>query len=183
MSLFCKNCGHELRPGSKFCPNCGLPVDETSAESWETYPTYEAGHEETLKDKFFSYRGRLNRKPYFLRGILLSAVSSVLGLLEMLLFPEAFGPDAALRAAVESGGLTAGSGNLIFIALDVALSLSGISLTIRRSHDLNKSGWFLLLLFIPIVNLYAIFKLWLSKGTEGPNRFGPDPLAPAKGRV
>lgn len=50
-------------------------------------------------------------------------------------------------------------------------------LNIKRLHDLDKSGWFLLLNLIPIVNWGLSIYLLFFKGTEGPNRFGADPLA------
>ena len=50
-------------------------------------------------------------------------------------------------------------------------------LVIRRWHDLGKSGWFTLLLLIPLVNLIVAIYLWVKKGDEGPNQYGDDPLA------
>ena len=44
-----------------------------------------------------------------------------------------------------------------------------IALTARRMHDNDKSGWFQL---IPIYSLYLV----IIKGTDGPNRFGDDPV-------
>jgi hypothetical protein len=51
-----------------------------------------------------------------------------------------------------------------------------VLLTIQRSHDFNVSGWLSLILLIPLVPL--IF--WIIPGTEGTNRFGPQP-PPNKG--
>lgn len=49
-------------------------------------------------------------------------------------------------------------------------------LDIRRLHDLDKSGWLVLIMLIPIINLLFIVYLLVAKGTTGPNRFGNDPL-------
>jgi uncharacterized membrane protein YhaH (DUF805 family) len=43
-----------------------------------------------------------------------------------------------------------------------------IAVSVRRMHDVNKSGWFIL---IPIYNLI----LYCTNGTKGPNQYGPDP--------
>jgi uncharacterized membrane protein YhaH (DUF805 family) len=79
----------------------------------------------------------------------------------------------------------------------LALFLPGIAVSIRRLHDLDKSGWWLLLplgtlilggvigaLLMPIIGgiIYlagvAILIYWfVQKGTDGANQFGPDPLA------
>lgn len=48
---------------------------------------------------------------------------------------------------------------------------------IKRWHDLDKSGWWVLINFIPIVGgLWCLVECGFLKGTVGPNRFGPDPL-------
>lgn len=47
---------------------------------------------------------------------------------------------------------------------------------ITRLHDTNRSGWFQLIGFIPIVNLYLFYVLLFQKGTEGANQYGEDPL-------
>lgn len=55
-----------------------------------------------------------------------------------------------------------------------------IVLSIKRFHDLNKSGWFYLCLWIPIVGLYFYFLLIYKKGTAGDNPYGPDPMVKNK---
>ena len=49
-------------------------------------------------------------------------------------------------------------------------------LMIRRLHDLNLSGFFVLLSFVPIVSFGLIVYLFIKKGTEGDNDYGADPL-------
>jgi uncharacterized membrane protein YhaH (DUF805 family) len=51
-----------------------------------------------------------------------------------------------------------------------------ISAAIRRLHDTDRSGWFYLLVLIPLVNFYLLYVL-ATKGTAGENRFGADPVA------
>jgi uncharacterized membrane protein YhaH (DUF805 family) len=53
--------------------------------------------------------------------------------------------------------------------------IAGLSLTVRRLHDLNKSGWWFLIVFT-IVGVFVIIYWQCLKGDEGDNRFGPDPL-------
>jgi uncharacterized membrane protein YhaH (DUF805 family) len=58
----------------------------------------------------------------------------------------------------------------------LALILPGIAISIRRLHDLDRSGWWYLLVFVPLVG-GIILLIWnCMRGTVGPNRFGPDPL-------
>lgn len=50
-----------------------------------------------------------------------------------------------------------------------------VPLCVRRLHDVNISGWFVLLLLVPVVNLIAVLLGIGVKGSAGDNRFGPDP--------
>jgi uncharacterized membrane protein YhaH (DUF805 family) len=54
--------------------------------------------------------------------------------------------------------------------------LPGIAVSIRRLHDLDRTGWWILLALIPLIGWIILLIWYITKGTEGPNRFGPDPL-------
>jgi uncharacterized membrane protein YhaH (DUF805 family) len=58
----------------------------------------------------------------------------------------------------------------------LALFLPGLCVSIRRMHDLDKSGWWILIALIPVIGILVYIYWLVSKGTDGPNRFGPDPL-------
>lgn len=187
--MFCQNCGNELPEGAAFCPECGAKVAEIVTTESETAvetapPTMEAEKaesmasevvvataaisqsayqaikkEETWKEKYFSFHGRLNRKHYILRSIVLNIGSGMLaGILAVLL----------------------GDAVLSFVgcaAISVAVFFSALSLCVRRLHDLNRSGFLFLLFFIPVINFFLAIYLIFFKGTEGENRYGSDPLA------
>ncbi len=53
--------------------------------------------------------------------------------------------------------------------------LPGLAVQVRRLHDLGKSGWWLLLSFIPIVGFIILIVWWCRDGEVGGNRFGADP--------
>ena len=58
----------------------------------------------------------------------------------------------------------------------LALFIPGIAIGIRRLHDLDRTGWWFLIAFTGIGLILLL--IWACmKGTAGPNRFGPDPLA------
>lgn len=57
----------------------------------------------------------------------------------------------------------------------LAIIVPTIAVQVRRFHDQDKSGWFILLGFIPYVGGIILFVFMCLDGTPGPNRFGPDP--------
>ena len=114
----------------------------------------------------FSFDGRIRRIEYFLSGI----VGGIVTWIAMLL-----GVGTFIFGA--SSGSAGGSvfGLLIGLAALVASVWFSLAQGVKRLHDLNKSGWLILLMFIPIVN--AIFGLYMlfADGTVGPNQYGADP--------
>ncbi|MDR0734190.1 MAG: DUF805 domain-containing protein [Elusimicrobiota bacterium] len=63
--------------------------------------------------------------------------------------------------------------NLFLIASFIPMLTIGI----RRLHDLDRSGWLMVLAFIPLINLIFFLVLLLHPGTKGENRFGEEPKA------
>ena len=51
-----------------------------------------------------------------------------------------------------------------------------VSVAIRRLHDSDRTGWWYLLIFVPLIGWIILLIWYVTKGTDGPNRFGPDPL-------
>jgi uncharacterized membrane protein YhaH (DUF805 family) len=60
---------------------------------------------------------------------------------------------------------------LLYNLYVLAILIPSIAVGVRRMHDVDKSGWYLL---IPIYSLI----LCCTNGTEGPNQYGPDPKRP-----
>jgi uncharacterized membrane protein YhaH (DUF805 family) len=61
-------------------------------------------------------------------------------------------------------------------AVGLALFLPGLAVSVRRLHDLDRTGWWVLLAFT-LIGLILLIVWNCMRGTPGPNRFGPDPLA------
>lgn len=58
---------------------------------------------------------------------------------------------------------------------NVAVFIASIGLTVRRFHDVGLNGWFLIGLFIPILNLLFFAMLYFFKSDPGTNQYGPNP--------
>lgn len=121
-----------------------------------------ADKEAVFKELFFTSAGRLNRKSYIYRNFFLSFVLNIIRIILAVL--------AAYIDALELlfTGLLYVSGIFGFVA--------GIMMLARRLHDLDKSGWWMLLLCVPLVNILFYIYILFFKGTEGPNQYGDDPL-------
>ena len=60
--------------------------------------------------------------------------------------------------------------------MSLLLFIPGVAVTVRRLHDINKSGWFILISLIPILGSIIVLVMTIEKGTLGKNRFGEYPL-------
>jgi uncharacterized membrane protein YhaH (DUF805 family) len=72
---------------------------------------------------------------------------------------------------------------LVLFLIYLALFIPMLAVRVRRFHDQDLSGWFVLLGFIPYVGWLIILVFMCIDGTPGPNRFGPDPKGRGDGHV
>lgn len=67
-------------------------------------------------------------------------------------------------------------GTFVFTLIySLGLFLPSLAVLVRRLHDTNRSGWWVLLLLLPIIGAIVIFIFTLLEGTKGDNNFGSDP--------
>jgi uncharacterized membrane protein YhaH (DUF805 family) len=114
---------------------------------------------EVLK-KYAVFSGRAGRPEYWWFAL----ASAIISLLLTILVGVAI-----------SGA--AGQGISALYSLAVLLPTIGVG--IRRLHDTNHSGWWMLIGLIPVVGWIWVIILYASRGNEGPNRYGPPPGAAA----
>ena len=65
---------------------------------------------------------------------------------------------------------------LALLVLCFGLFVPGIAVTVRRLHDTNRSGWWLLLCFVPFVGSIVILVFMCLEGTKGANKYGDEPV-------
>lgn len=58
----------------------------------------------------------------------------------------------------------------------LAVLIPVVAVAVRRLHDLDKSGWWLLIA-VTIIGAFVLLYWFIQPGTRGPNRFGPQPNA------
>jgi uncharacterized membrane protein YhaH (DUF805 family) len=136
----------------------------------------------SLKNMFnFSGRSRRGEYVYFCVVLLLYWLASILVLGKAM---------AVLSMASSFGGI-------LIMVWHIALLVAYLALVVRRLHDFGQSGWWVLLLlvslplsFLPVVGAYMDHEFWFRAvwisfwvlffffaGQQGPNKYGPDPLA------
>lgn len=114
---------------------------------------------ENITNAYTTFEGRLNRLAFCVMGLKAFAVFVVV--------------------CVAAGFLLSVSETVGYVLLGfamLAITVCNISLSVRRLHDLNRSGWWVILLFIPWVDLIAGLYVIFAPGTVGKNDYGDDPL-------
>lgn len=112
--------------------------------------------------KYIVFSGRASRSEYwyfFLLNLILAIITALID--HLLLMPH----DADPSQAGPLGAL-----------VTLALIIPGLAVASRRLHDIDKSFWWVLLAFIPLVGIIVLIIWYCRRGTIGDNRFGPDPL-------
>ena len=111
----------------------------------------------SLAQLLFSFKGRISRQPYWLFTLALAVV-----ILGPAIFVFGFGTDAADTYVDVSG----------FVLLWPVLAVQ-----VKRWHDRDKSGWWVLVNLIPIIGFFwSLIENGFLEGTPGANRFGTNPL-------
>ncbi len=127
----------------------------------------------------FSFEGRISRSAYWLKFNL-----PVLGIYILMSFIVSTLAPAmdAYGTPLEKPGAAYLTVVAIFALFALALLWPSLAVAAKRWHDRDKSGWWTLISFIPIIGgFWMLIECGFLKGTEGPNRFGADPLGSGGG--
>lgn len=126
--------------------------------------------------KFFFWQGRAARLEYWL--IQLGSIPVTLAIVALAVVLT--GSDVSHLGLGEPDGVAFPTKVFTVGIVAVAWWLN-LMVGIRRLHDRNKSGWWLLVGLIPVLGVFwMLIECGFKRGTDGDNRFGPSPLA-AKG--
>jgi uncharacterized membrane protein YhaH (DUF805 family) len=148
----------------------------------------------------FSFSGRINRAKLWLAVVFWLVVWVIAFVVLMILLGRSiaeFNPDdvGSIIAAL-------GTGILVILVVVIPMFISNFAVGIKRLHDRDKSGWWIVLFYFgPLVldaignsiegpasfllslagfaiAIWGLIELGFLKGTTGPNQYGPDPLPP-----
>lgn len=170
--MVCKNCGTELAEGMIYCTSCGAAqstentafYSDNAAQNMSTpNPAMPAGPKHNGKVNFVqaitlffknyaNFNGRASKSEYWFACLFNMLISGVVSALNM--YVPMF--------SVIGGAIT------------LALLVPGISLVVRRLHDVGKKGTYYFVALIPIAGLIMML-IQLLKDSEGDNQWGPGP--------
>lgn len=115
--------------------------------------------------KYATFSGRAPRSEYWWFVVFQILVNIATGVLDTALFGA-----LSLLTVGEIDAFTP-----LTTLATLALLIPSIAVSVRRFHDMDRSGWWLLLVLTGI-GAIIVFFWFMVRGTRGPNRFGPDPL-------
>ncbi|MEI6266881.1 MAG: DUF805 domain-containing protein [bacterium] len=141
--MFCSKCGNELDASNKYCVNCGFRIK---------------GKEEIPKNTSVTFSKRMNRKRYIISGLVFGLSSFVLVSFQNYIIGRFSGIDPIPNTII----------NVILIYLAACIFYNFV----RRLHDINKSGWYSLLVLVPIVGLWVAI-IMLGRSVDENNKYGP----------
>ncbi|KUF11330.1 hypothetical protein AVJ23_09490 [Pseudoponticoccus marisrubri] len=100
---------------------------------------------------YINFEGRSNRGEYWKAVLCLIGVSILLSLIDAMLFSNM---------------------QLLSSLFSLATLVPGIAIGVRRLHDIGKSGWWYLLILVPVIGVIVLI-VWFAKTPEpGPNQYG-----------
>ncbi len=113
---------------------------------------------EALK-KYAVFGGRSRRKEYWYFVLFNLIVYVVLTMIDFLLGTFSFSANVGLLSGIYS----------------VAVIIPTLAVAVRRLHDIDRTGWWLLIGLIPVIGTIVLIVFHVTDSTPGNNRYGPNP--------
>ncbi len=126
-----------------------------------------------MADLLFGFQGRANRAKWWLVALAIFVV-------EAIVFAAIFGAATVSGDPERAASAIGPIAGIVILVLVVLATWIHVAVAVKRYHDRNKSGWWVLIVFVPVIGgLWYLIECGFLRGTPGRNRYGPDPLAAA----
>jgi len=120
---------------------------------------------EPITRHYVDFSGRASRSQYWYFVLYYFLISLLLAFIDILVINPMLG--ATPEQAAQGGFL-----QMIF---GLALFLPYLGIGVRRLHDIGRSGWWLLLSFIPLIGVLVLLYWFVQDSQPGSNEYGPNP--------
>jgi len=120
---------------------------------------------DTVKNRYAQFTGRASRSEFWYFALFYFLLDVAVLIIDTYLLNPVLGvvPQQA------------GQGGVLQMLFALALLVPSIALGIRRLHDIGKSGWWYLLVFIPVIGWLLLLYFYVTDSQPGTNRFGENP--------
>ena len=161
----CTGCGSDNPENAQFCGGCGVSLSASTPTDVgidaAELPMVDFGTAVKLGfQRYVDFSDRSTRAEYWWWGLFSVVVSFAL-----------FIADTLTGNSSTFGWL----GGLLETLFTLATIIPSLALSVRRLHDINRTGWWLLLLFVLVIGWIVLIVWAIERGDEGPNKYGPDP--------
>ncbi len=109
--------------------------------------------------QYADFNGRARRKEYWM-FVLFNIIFAICAIFI----------DNIIGTAIDGIGY-----GIIYLLYTLAVFIPGLAVTVRRLHDIGKSGWMILVGLIPFIGGIWLLVLTVTEGNSGANEYGPDP--------
>ena len=124
-----------------------------------------------MTNLLFGFQGRTNRAKFWLVALAIFVVEAIL--FAVLGSNVAMSGDPQ-EALARMGPVT----SIVLLLFGILVTWISIAVGIKRFHDRNKTGVWILIIFVPVIGgLWYLIECGFLRGTAGPNDYGPDPLS------
>ncbi|OWY01187.1 hypothetical protein B6V75_16380 [Thioclava sp. F1Mire-8] len=113
---------------------------------------------------YVTFTGRAARPEFWWFVLFVFLGNIVFGLLDRILF----GPMM----------MRSGEASLLGAIFSLVVFLPSLAVLVRRLHDLDRTGWWALIMLIPLIGTLVLLFFTVQRGSPRGNRFGPPPLPP-----
>lgn len=116
-------------------------------------------YKKVVFENYVNFNGRARRKEFWYFSLCSFIIAVILGIVDQVV------------------GLTFGVAKIGILGLiyNILVLIPNLSVGARRLHDVGKSGWLLLILFVPLLGALWLLVLFCTEGEKGPNQYGADP--------
>lgn len=165
----CPECGEFMPQDFTICTNCGCPTNpqkntythKSTNNSFQSYSSIEGmSFGKAIKicfQKYAQFSGRASRGEFWYFYLF-----SILPSLCNWIITTTFGEYSDISMVM----------NVLIIIFNIAIIIPMLSVSVRRLHDINKSGWNMLWFLLPLIGVIILLIYWLKESTSD-NQYGP----------